>query len=58
MRRRADKSGVKSTCLTHAWLPILSALSLEEEDGISGVTVECVDIGKNTSGEGSLLVEY
>ena len=45
-------------CLTHAWLPILSAWSLEEEDGISGVTVECVDIGKNTSGEGSLLVEY
>ena len=26
-----------------------------EEDGIPGVVVKCVDIGRNTSGEGGLL---
>ena len=25
------------------------------EDGITGVAVKCVDIGRNTSGEGGLL---
>ena len=34
-------------------LPILSA---EEDDGIPGVAVKCVDIRKNTGGEGGLLV--
>ena len=33
----------------------LSALSEVEVGGISGVAVECVDIGRNTSGEGGLL---
>ncbi len=31
-------------------------LSAVGETGIPGVTVECVDIGKNTSGEGGSLV--
>ncbi len=36
-------------------LLILLFLSMEEEDGIPGVAVECVDIWKNTSCEGGLL---
>ena len=35
---------------------ILAFLSSEEEGGIPGVAVKCVDIGKNTGGEGGLLV--
>ena len=30
-------------------------LSEVEADGISSVAVKCVDIGRNTSGEGDLL---
>ena len=37
---------------------ILLILSTEEEDGIPGVAVKCVDIRKNTGGEGGLLVRY
>ena len=37
---------------------ILLVLSMEEVDGIPGVAVKCVDIRKNTDGEGSLLVHY
>ena len=33
-------------------------LSDGEENGIPGVTVKCVDIGRNTSGEGDLLDNY
>ncbi len=33
----------------------LESLSAEEVGGIPGVAVECVDIGRNTSGEGDLL---
>ena len=33
----------------------LHHLSMGEESGISGVAVECVDIWKNTSGEGGFL---
>ena len=33
----------------------LCSLSEVEVGGISGVAVECVDIGSNTSGEGGLL---
>ena len=36
----------------HWKLPHLSA---GEEGGIPGVAVKCVDIGRNTSGEGVLL---
>jgi hypothetical protein len=35
---------------------ILVFLSSEEEGGIPGVAVKCVDIRKNTGGEGGLLV--
>ena len=34
---------------------ILSDLSMEEENGIPSVAVKCVDIRRNTSGEGGLL---
>jgi hypothetical protein len=34
---------------------ILTFLSSVEEGGIPGVAVKCVDIGKNTGGEGGLL---
>ena len=33
----------------------LGGLSLVEVDGIPGVAVECVEIRKNTGGEGGLL---
>ena len=41
--------------LTHDLLSKLQSLSEVEVGGISGVAVECVDIGRNTSGEGGLL---
>ena len=44
--------------LTHNRLLILRLLSMEEDDGIPGVAVECVDIWKNTSCEGGHLVQY
>ncbi len=34
---------------------ILAALSTVEVGGIPGVAVKCVEIGRNTSGEGGLL---
>ena len=34
----------------------LHGLSLEEASGTTGVVVKCVNIGRNTKGEGSLLV--
>ena len=37
---------------THKKLYVLSEL---EVSGIPGVAVKCVDIGRNTSGEGGLL---
>ena len=49
---------VKTCGLTVDVLLILRFLSMEEEDGIPGVAVECVDIGKDTSCEGGLLVQY
>ncbi len=36
----------------------LLILSMEEESGIPGVAVKCVDIRKNTGGEGGFLVQY
>ena len=47
--------GVKSVGSTHKLLSILVFLSGVEVGGIPGVAVECVDIGRNTSGEGGLL---
>ena len=32
--------------------------SMEEESGILGVAVKCVDIKKNTGGEGDSLARY
>ena len=55
MRRRDGKSDVKyrgSTPGLHEKLYILSA---EEVSGIPSVAVKCVDIRRNTSGEGGLL---
>ena len=55
MRRRDVKSDVKcggSTSELHLKLTFLSGV---EADGISSVAVKCVDIGRNTSGEGDLL---
>ena len=41
--------------LTHELLLKLESLSDVEAGGIPGVAVECVEIGRNTSGEGGLL---
>ena len=41
---------------THTCFSILKALSMRGESGTPGVTVKCVDIGKNTCGEGGSLV--
>ena len=46
---------VKYPGLTWGLHPILSDLSAGEESGITGVAVKCVEIGRNTSGEGGLL---
>ncbi len=35
----------------------LEGLSIGEGSGIPGVAVKCVDIGRNTSGEGAYLDE-
>ena len=58
MRRRVGKSEVKSHGLTVKLPLILLILSMEERDGIPGVVVKYVDIWKNTSCEGGLLVQY
>ncbi len=41
--------------LTRELLVKLSDLSEVEVGGIRGVAVKCVEIGRNTSGEGGLL---
>ncbi len=41
--------------LTHELLLKLLVLSEVEVGGITGVAVKCVEIGRNTSGEGGLL---
>ncbi len=46
---------VKSMGSTRELLSKLLALSSAEVGGIPGVAVGCVDIGRNTSGEGDLL---
>ena len=55
MRRRISKSEVKSTGLNCELLLKLLVLSEVEVGGIPGVAVKCVEIGRNTSGEGGLL---
>ena len=46
---------VKSLGLTEELQPKLLPLSVGEESGIPSVAVKCVDIRRNTSGEGGLL---
>ena len=46
---------MKSQGLTLELLLKLWVLSEVEAGGIPGVAVKCVDIGRNTSGEGGLL---
>ena len=58
MRRRVGKLDVKYPCLTRGLHSKLSVLSKVEVGGIPGVAVKCVDIGRNTSGEGGLLGLY
>ncbi len=53
--RRDSKSDVKIMGSTHKLHLKLQFLSVGEVNGIPGVAVECVDIGRNTSGEGDLL---
>ena len=55
MCRRGIKSDVKITGSTRNLHLKLIFLSVGEVNGIPGVAVKCVDIGRNTSGEGGLL---
>ena len=55
MRRRFIKSGVKFHGLTMKGHWKLVNLSTVEVSGIPSGAVECVDIWRNTSGEGGLL---
>ena len=58
MCRRDDKSGVKTMGSTHS-LPLkLSFSRVGGVNRIPGVAVKCVDIGRNTGGEGDLLAHY
>ena len=55
MRRRLGKSDVKCMGSTHELHLKLFSLSEVEVGGIPSVAVKCVDIRRNTSGEGDLL---
>ena len=55
MRRRENKLVVKALGLTEELQLKLFFLSAGEESGIPSVAVKCVDIRRNTSGEGDLL---
>ena len=50
--------GVKSPGLTGRGRPRLLDLRLAEVGGIPGVVVKCVEIRRNTSGEGGLLGQH
>ena len=58
MRRRLVKSDVKYRGLTPELHLKLTGLSEVEVSGIPSVAVKCVDIRRNTSGEGGLLGFY
>ena len=58
MCRRYDKSDVKLMGSTHDLHLKLPFLRVGEVNGIPGVAVKCVDIGRNTSGEGDLLDDH
>ena len=53
--RRRDKSGVKITGSTRELRLKLFPLRVGGVDRIPSVAVKCVDIGRNTGGEGDLL---
>jgi hypothetical protein len=55
VRRRSKKSDVKSRSLTPKLHWKLFDLRNGGETGILGVAVKCVDIERNTSGEGESL---
>ncbi len=55
MRRREIKLVVKSLGLTEELKLKLIFLRVGEESGIPSVAVKCVDIRRNTSGEGDFL---
>ena len=55
MCRRDCKSDVKLMGSTHKLHLKLFFLSVGEVNGILGVVVKCVDIRRNTGGEGGLL---
>ena len=55
MRRRDNKLVVKSLGLTEELQLKLLFLSVGEESGILSVAVKCVDIRRNTGGEGDFL---
>ena len=55
MCRRDGKSEVKIMGSTHNLLLKLSFLRVGGVNGIPSVAVKCVDIGRNTGGEGGLL---
>ena len=55
MCRRNGKSDVKERGSTSELHLKLLFLRVGEVSGIPGVAVKCVDIGRNTSGEGGLL---
>ncbi len=53
--RRQEKAGVKGGGRTPGLRWEVSGLSAGGVSGIPGVAVKCVDIRRNTSGEGGLL---
>ena len=58
MCRRDSQSDVKLMGSTHNLHLKLLFLSVGEVNGIPSVAVKCVDIGRNTSGEGDLLDDH
>ena len=58
MCRRDGKSDVKFTGSTRELRLKLIFLRVGEVTGIPGVAVKCVDIRRNTGGEGELLDDY
>lgn len=58
MRRRASASEVKGNGLTVEMPSKRLVLNVGEDDGIPGVAVKCVDIRRNTGGEGGHLAHY
>ena len=57
-RRCFSKSCFKDPGLTRGRGRILLKLRQKGADGIPGGAVKCVDIGRNTRGEGDLLVLF